>query len=114
MTSRSGRGKWERVLSARRQAHEALGRDPDASDPFSAPPQRKTPLPTPPPSAPVFIKSDPAATEYVLTRGEAAARLGISRATLEAMIAAGTIEALPTGYTRMIPTREVQRLKDQT
>lgn len=29
---------------------------------------------------------------------------------LEAMIDAGTIEALPTGYTRMIPTREVDRL----
>jgi hypothetical protein len=27
------------------------------------------------------------------------------------MIAAGTIEALPTGYVRMIPTREVERLK---
>jgi hypothetical protein len=26
------------------------------------------------------------------------------------MIDAGKIEALPTGFTRMIPTREVQRL----
>jgi hypothetical protein len=35
--------------------------------------------------------------------------LGVSRATLEAMIEAEKIEALPTGFTRMIPTREVQR-----
>lgn len=30
---------------------------------------------------------------------------------LEAMIDADMIEALPTGYTRPIPTREVERLK---
>jgi excisionase family DNA binding protein len=46
----------------------------------------------------------------VLSLGEAAARLGVNRATLELMIAAGKIEALPTGFTRMIPTREVVRL----
>jgi len=33
---------------------------------------------------------------------EAAERLGVSRADLEAMIAAGKIEALPTCFTRMI------------
>jgi excisionase family DNA binding protein len=42
--------------------------------------------------------------------GEAAVRLGLSRSQLEAMIAAGKIEALPTGFTWMIPTREVARL----
>jgi excisionase family DNA binding protein len=46
----------------------------------------------------------------VLTLGEAAARLRISRDELEAMIAAGTIEAPPMGPTRAIPTREVERL----
>jgi excisionase family DNA binding protein len=46
----------------------------------------------------------------VLNLGEAGARLGISRAELEKMIASGKIEALPTGFTRMIPTREVKRL----
>jgi hypothetical protein len=35
----------------------------------------------------------------------------MSRAELEAMIDAGKVEALPTGFTRMIPTREVERLK---
>jgi excisionase family DNA binding protein len=46
----------------------------------------------------------------VLSLGEAAAQLGVTRSELEAMIAAGKIEALPTGYTRTIPTREVERL----
>ena len=30
------------------------------------------------------------------------------------MIAAGKIEALPTGYTRTIPTREIARLRNQS
>jgi uncharacterized cupin superfamily protein len=46
----------------------------------------------------------------VLSLGDAAARLGLSRAELEAMIGAGTIEALPTRFTRVIPTSEVVRL----
>jgi excisionase family DNA binding protein len=47
----------------------------------------------------------------VLTLGEAAVRLGVSRAQIEAMIAARKIEALPTGFTRTIPVREIERLK---
>jgi excisionase family DNA binding protein len=49
-------------------------------------------------------------SELVLALGEAATRLGVSRARLEAMIAASELETLPTGLTRMIPTREVERL----
>jgi excisionase family DNA binding protein len=49
-------------------------------------------------------------SDRVLSLDEAAARLGLRCAELEAMITAGKIEALPTGYTRMIPTREVDRL----
>jgi excisionase family DNA binding protein len=49
-------------------------------------------------------------SERVLSLGEAAARLGISRRELGAMIAAGKVEALPTGFTRVIPTTEVKRL----
>jgi excisionase family DNA binding protein len=52
-------------------------------------------------------------SELVLSLGEAAARLGVSRSTLEAIIEAGKIEALPTGFARMIPTREVVRLTIQ-
>jgi excisionase family DNA binding protein len=46
----------------------------------------------------------------VLTIGEAAARLGMSRSELEGLIDRGIVEALPTGYTRMIPTAEAERL----
>jgi excisionase family DNA binding protein len=46
--------------------------------------------------------------------GEAAARIGVSRTELEAMIEAGKIEALTIGFTRMIPTREVERMKAGT
>jgi hypothetical protein len=35
----------------------------------------------------------------------------VSRAELDAMIAAGKIGALPMGFTWMIPTREVERLE---
>jgi excisionase family DNA binding protein len=48
----------------------------------------------------------------VVTLGEAAGRLGVSRSELEAMIAARKIEALPTGFTRTIPTREIQRITE--
>ncbi len=43
MTSRSGRGRWERVIAARKQAAAALGRDPNAIEPNEAlawPPNR--------------------------------------------------------------------------
>ncbi len=60
-----------------------------------------------------FDRSPPAPGVLVLSLGEAAVRLGVTRAQLEAMIAAGKIEALPTGYTRMISTREVERLADR-
>jgi len=49
----------------------------------------------------------------VLSIGEAVAQLGMSRTQLEAMIDRGAVEALPTGYTRMIPTAEVERLRQQ-
>lgn len=111
MTSRSGRGRWQRVLDARQQARSALGHDPVGGDLYSAPPKRRTPLGPP---IPAWNAERPAQrpdqSERVLSLGEAAARLGVSRATLEAMIAAGKVQALPTGFTRTIPTREVVRL----
>lgn len=109
MTGRSGRGRWERVLAARRQAHEALGRDPNSPGLFAAPPKAKTAQPkAPTPMLPTRHPSE--RVEYVLSLGEAAARLGISRAQIEALIEAGKVEALPTGLTRMVPTRDVERL----
>jgi excisionase family DNA binding protein len=46
----------------------------------------------------------------VNTLDEAAARLNISRRDLKAMIDARKIEALPCGFTRVIPASEVERL----
>src|SRR5450759_882091 len=103
MTSRSGRGRWQRVIEARQQARATLGRDPNQTDLFEAPPRATTPLRAP---EPVTAVIDPyARPQRVLSLGEAAARLGVGRSELEAMIEAGKIEALPTGFTRMIPTR---------
>lgn len=59
---------------------------------------------------PESLRSQAERSELVLSLGEAASRLGVGRAELEAMIEAGKIEALPTGFTRMIPTIEIERL----
>jgi hypothetical protein len=106
MTSRSGRGRWERVIAARRQAASALGRDPNAIDPNEGRPKARTPLPAV--TRPPLVDYGPGVA--VLSPGEAAARLGITRDELMAMVAAGTIKTLPTEFTPMIPTSEVVRL----
>ena len=55
MTGRSGRGRWERVVSARREARVALGRDPSGGDLYAAPPKRKSqPAPAP---GPIWVSS---------------------------------------------------------
>ncbi len=46
----------------------------------------------------------------VLTRGEFATRLDITRAEVETMIAAGKMRASETGFTLMVPVSEVKRL----
>ena len=98
MTTRSGRGRWERVIAARRQARAALGRDPETGDVYDAPPKRKTAPPEPP--ARTFVPSDPSESVTVLSLGEAAARLRMSRVPLKVLIDARKVEALPTDYTR--------------
>jgi excisionase family DNA binding protein len=109
VTSRSGRGRWQRVLEARKQARASLGADPPGGDLYGAPRTKARPSEQPP-ALPPAIEWQPGDGVGVLSLGETAARLGMSRAELERMIDAGKIEALPTGYTRMIPTREVGRL----
>ena len=114
MSKGSASGRWKRVLDARRQARLSQGRDPATDDLFNAAPKRKATstiavgVSVIPPESPPRTER----TEYVLTLGEAAARLGVGRDDLEAMIAAGKVEALPTGYTRTIPTREIARLQN--
>ena len=95
---------------ARRQAAIALGRDPDQRDPFIEPPKSGA---TPTPKIPA-ISGEPVASRGigVLSIGEAAARVGISRTQLESLIDRGAAQALPTGFTRMIPTAEVDRLQE--
>jgi excisionase family DNA binding protein len=105
----SGRGRWQRVLEARQGARKALGREPPGGDLYGAPVKRKT-QPTPEPTRKALACYPWERSELVLSLGEAANRLGVSRADLEAMIAAGKIEALPTGYTRMIPSVAVERM----
>jgi excisionase family DNA binding protein len=114
MTGRSGRGRWERVLAARRQAREALGDGPEGGDLYAEPPKAKTASPKLPAPVPIQFTPRPSEAIGVLSIGEAAVRLGMSRTQLEAMIDVGKVEALPTGFTRMIPTREVERLAGGT
>jgi excisionase family DNA binding protein len=108
VTSRSGRGRWERVLAARKTAREALGHEPPGGEIYGAP-KARTRLPVGPPE-PQPIEWKPGDGVGVLTRGEAAERLGVSLSQLDLMIAAGTIQSLPTGYARMVPTSEIERL----
>ncbi len=95
-------------MAARRQASAALGRDASGGDLFAAPTRPRSPLPPPP--GPTWVPAGPGVG--VLSLGEAAMRLGMSRAQLERMIDAGTVQALPIGFTRMIPTREAERLQN--
>jgi hypothetical protein len=83
----------------------ALGKDPDVHDYGGRP---KPPTPLPPPAGPIWVKSGLGIG--VLTIGEAAQRLGMSQVELEAMIARGQVETLPTQFIRVVPTSEVERL----
>jgi excisionase family DNA binding protein len=104
---RSSGGHSRKVAEARKRARAALGRD-DTPELFDVKPQTKAATPY----IELQVPRQEGLSEAVgvLTLGEAAARLGVSRPQLEAMIAAGKIEVLPTGFTRTIPTREVERL----
>lgn len=64
------------MIAARRQAREALGRDPNSREPYDAPLKPKTPLRAPAPSR-VVVAPKPGV--LVLSLGEAAERMGVSR-----------------------------------
>ncbi len=85
------------VLALQREAAIALRRDADQRDPFIEPPKTNSPLPTETPAS----SSSSSCESHgigVLPIGEAALRLGMSRAQLETMIDRGAVEALPTGW----------------
>jgi hypothetical protein len=98
---------WERVEAARRQARLALGKDPDAPNDYGRQPEPHASVS--PPAAPAPIAHGPSIG--VLTVGEAATRLGMSRVQLDAMIARGSVETLPIEFGCVVPTREVERLQ---
>ena len=97
-------------MASRKQARVALGHD-ETPGLFDGQAIARTAIPYVEPAAPPR-QERPSEAVGVLTLGEAAARLRMSRSQLEAMIAAGKIAALPTGFTQTIPTREVERLKE--
>ncbi len=110
MAGRSARGRWERVLQAREQSRSALGRT-NQPGLFDGPPKTRPTAFVPHSRPPAEPRRDESVG--VLMLGEAAARLGLRRADLEVMIATGKITSLPTGETRTIPSREVERLMTQ-
>lgn len=105
VTTRSGRGRWQRVLEARAQAQLALG----GVHGFTEKPPKRGPEPQDIHRRRA-VPYVPGHTEYVLSLGEAAARLDLSRDELELLIAAGKVRTLPTELTQMVPTAEIERL----
>lgn len=63
-------------------------------------------VPTKPPER-VPVKSE---AVYVLTKGEAAARLGITTGEVERMIRAGKLTGLKAGWTEVVPSSQVEAL----
>lgn len=106
VTGRSARGRWQRVVDARRQAREALGRTADHG-PFDAPTPKRSAVDLHAPSIPAAKPDRPV---LVLTIGEAATRLGLTRRELEAMIERGEVATLKGEFIRVIPATEVERL----
>jgi len=110
MKGKSARLQWERVEAARRQARDELGAGVRPG-PAYVPPRRNGGKSYVEPQSPPIRR--PPDTVAVLTLGETAARLGLSRSELERMIAAGKVETLTAGLARMIPMTEVERLAKQ-
>ena len=104
---KSARLQWERVEAARRQARSELGDGVRPGPAYGRSPRRSGTRPVEPKPVPT---RGSAGTVAVLTLGETAARLGLSRSELERMIAARKIETLTAGFARMIPIAEVERL----
>jgi excisionase family DNA binding protein len=100
---RSRSGQRDKVLRARAIVDEALGgaarRDAPQATRF-----------VPPTNQPEQVQARSEAIA-VLTMQEAATRLGIGRGEVEAMVKRGTVKALMAGWTVVVPTSEVERLR---
>ena len=101
---RSTSGQHGKVEQARRVAREALGGS-------AHPDQHRRYVPA---AVRPALPSVPEHTEYVLTIGEVAGRLGTTRGDVERLIKAGKLRELPTGFTVTVPTTEVERLREET
>ena len=64
--------------------------------------------PTAEPAEPIQVKDE---SVLVLTIHEAATRLGISTSEMEAMVKRGTVKSAVAGWTVVVPTSEVERLR---
>jgi hypothetical protein len=101
---RRGRsGQRRKVEEAKRVVQLALG---DATRRDA--PQAVKFVPTAEPIEPIQVKD---ASVLVLTLREAATRLGISTAEMEAMVERGTVRSVVAGWTTMVPTSEVERFR---
>lgn len=104
MPERSTSRQRHKVEQARAVVAQALG---DAA-------RRDTPqgttkyVPVTKPTEPIEVKDE---SVLVLTIGEVATRLDISRAEVERIIASGRMTSLGAGFTVVVPTSEVQRFK---
>jgi hypothetical protein len=67
-------------------------------------PTAKTPEPTEPKSEAIGV----------LTMREAATRLGISTSEMEAIVKRGAVRSLMAGWTVVVPTGEVERLRSKS
>lgn len=101
-------GRTEKVRRARASARQELGKSLDADTYGGLPPcsMRVT-------DAERITLMPAAQSEHVLSMGEAAARLGLSRQRLVAMADAGRVRTLVVGSfgVRMVPRSEVERLR---
>jgi len=91
---RSTSGQRRKVEEARAVVQQALG-DKARKDAPQVP------------TEPVQVK------DLVLTIGEVAVRLDISRAEVERMIAAGKMRALKAGWTVVVRSNEVERIQSE-
>jgi hypothetical protein len=99
--SRSGQRR--KVAEAKRVVQLALG---DAARRDA--PQATKFVPTTDPPKHVQVRSEAIA---VLTMQEAATRLGISEGEVEPMVKRGTVKSVVAGWTIMVPTSELLRLR---
>jgi hypothetical protein len=76
-------------------------------------PDYRSPSPTNPIAKPQQAASGPLKNESigVVTIGEAAIRLNMSKSEVERLVAGGVVKSLRAGWTTVVPTTEVERIR---